>query len=153
MKKFASILLASSAFLALFSSATPALASSDKTMQSLQAALEDGAAKSKLDSGIKLYFGKNAPAKVIEQLGNDTTSQKANGFGKAPDVACRRAFLSSMLQLQKRAKVLGANAIVNIRSNYNHVEFSSETEFECHVGALMVGTAFKADFVKVAPAN
>lgn len=150
MKKIASALLAASTFATLFSAATPALASSEKTMQPIQAALDDSDAKSKLDSSIKMHFGKKAPAKVIEQLGTDTTSQKANGFGKASDVACKRAFLSSMLQLQKRAKKLGANAIINIRSNYNHVEFSSETEFECHVGGLMVGTAFKADFVKAA---
>jgi uncharacterized protein YbjQ (UPF0145 family) len=55
-----------------------------------------------------------------------------------------------MLQLQKRARDLGANAVINIVSNYNNVEFSSETEFECHAGAIMAGVALKGDFVKVA---
>lgn len=150
MKKITSALLATTAFAAMFSAATPALASSEKTLQSIQAALDDSDAKSKLDSSIKMVFGSKAPGKVVEQLGTDTTSQKANAFGKASDIACKRAFLSSMMQLQKRAKSLGANAIINIKSNYNHVEFSSETEYECHVGGLMVGTAFKADFVKAA---
>jgi hypothetical protein len=28
--------------------------------------------------------------------------------------------------------------------------FSSQTEFECHAGALMAGVALKGDFVKIA---
>jgi uncharacterized protein YbjQ (UPF0145 family) len=54
-----------------------------------------------------------------------------------------------MLQLQKRAHAVGANAVVNIVSNYGNVPMSSETEFECHDGAIMSGVALKGDFVKI----
>jgi len=37
--------------------------------------------------------------------------------------------------LQKRAKKLSANAVVNIISYYKKVEMSSATEFECHAGS------------------
>jgi hypothetical protein len=33
-------------------------------------------------------------------------------------------------------------------SNYKNVETASETEFECHDGAIMSGVALKGDFVK-----
>ncbi|UUZ53990.1 hypothetical protein LP419_36680 [Massilia sp. H-1] len=46
-------------------------------------------------------------------------------------------FLSALLQMKKRAQDASKNAVVNIVSNYNNVESSSATEFECHEGAIM----------------
>ncbi|MFC0250535.1 hypothetical protein [Massilia consociata] len=46
-------------------------------------------------------------------------------------------------------KQLGANAVVNIVSNYKNVENSSATEFECHDGAMMTGVALKGEFVRI----
>ena len=54
-----------------------------------------------------------------------------------------------MLSLEQRAKELGANAVINIKSNYKKAEMSSETEYECHAGAIMAGVALKGDFVKI----
>ena len=54
-------------------------------------------------------------------------------------------FLSAMMQLEKRAKELGANAVVNIVSFYQKNVVLSATEFECHAGAV----ALKGDFVKI----
>ena len=54
-----------------------------------------------------------------------------------------------MIQLEKRAKQLGANAVVNIVSFYQKNVMSSPTEFECHAGAVIAGVALKGDFVKV----
>ena len=58
-------------------------------------------------------------------------------------------FLSAMMQLEKRAKELGANAVVNIVSYYQKNVVSSATEFECHAGAVIAGVALNGDFVKV----
>jgi uncharacterized protein YbjQ (UPF0145 family) len=55
-----------------------------------------------------------------------------------------------MIALDKRAKQLGANAVVNIVSYYQKVEMSSPTEFECHAGAVIAGVALKGDFVTIA---
>jgi uncharacterized protein YbjQ (UPF0145 family) len=55
-----------------------------------------------------------------------------------------------MIALQKRAKQLSANAVVNIISYYKKVPMSSTTEFECHAGAIIAGVALKGDFVKIA---
>ena len=45
---------------------------------------------------------------------------------------------------------MGADAVINIVSNYKHKEMSSQTEFECHDGNIVSGVALKADFVKLA---
>jgi uncharacterized protein YbjQ (UPF0145 family) len=55
-----------------------------------------------------------------------------------------------MIALQNRARQLGANAVVNIVSYYQKSVMSSETEFECHAGAVITGVALKGDFVKIA---
>ncbi len=136
---------------AAIASIAPAQARDSKMMMSLEKALAANDAQSRLGGDIKYYFGKQATPKVLEQLGTDKTSQKTNSFGKSPETACNWVFLSAMLRLQERARELGANAVVNIVSNYKNVEMSSETEFECHDGAMMTGVALKADFVKVKP--
>ena len=58
-----------------------------------------------------------------------------------------------MLALQKRAHSVGADAVVNIVSNYKNIENSSATEFECHEGNIMSGVALKREFVKLKAAK
>jgi uncharacterized protein YbjQ (UPF0145 family) len=144
MKKVISMMAVLGAILAL-----PAQASDNKYMMPIDTAMAANDAQARLGDTVKFYFGKQSTPKVLKKLGSDTTSQKTNAFGKSNDKACNWVFLSDMLSLQKRAKELGANAVINIVSNYNNIENSSETEFECHVGALMAGVAFKADFVTI----
>ena len=134
---------------AAIAAVAPAQARDSKMMMSLEKAMAANDAQSRLGGDVKFYFGKQATPKVLEQLGTDKTSQKTNSFGKSPETACNWAFLSAMLRLQERARELGANAVVNIVSNYKNAEMSSETEFECHDGAMMTGVALKGDFVKI----
>jgi len=123
----------------------------DRTvMLPIAAAMGSSDAEAKLDKSIAYRFGDQPFTGKTTSLGTDKTSQKTNAFGKSDDKACNWVFLSAMLQLQKHAQAVGANAVVNIRSNYNNIEKSSATEFECHAGALMAGVALKADFVKTA---
>jgi uncharacterized protein YbjQ (UPF0145 family) len=88
---------------------------------------------------------------VLNKITSDKTSQRTNGFGKSAEKACNYVFLSAMLALQKRAQEVGANAVVNIVSNFKDIEMASQTEFECADGAIMAGVALKGDFVKIAP--
>jgi uncharacterized protein YbjQ (UPF0145 family) len=127
----------------------PSFAADRKTMLPLADGL-NAEAKAKLGDSVKFYFGATPTPAVKAKLGSDKTSLKTNAFGKSDEKACHWVFLSAMLQLQKRAKELNANAVVNIVSNYNNVEFSSTTEYECHAGAIMAGVALKGDFVTIA---
>jgi uncharacterized protein YbjQ (UPF0145 family) len=107
-------------------------------------------AQKRLGDSVKFYFADQPTPKVLNVITSDKTSQRTNGFGKSAEKACNWVFLSAMLQLQKRAHDVGANAVVNIVSNFNDKEMASQTEFECADGAIMAGVALKADFVKIA---
>lgn len=129
--------------------ALSAQASDNKLMLPIDNALNANDAKARLGEDVKFYFAGQPTPKVIEKRGSDKTSQKTNSFNKSAEKACNWAFLSAMLQLEKRAKEMGANAVINIVSNYKNVENASATEFECHEGALMAGVALKADFARI----
>jgi uncharacterized protein YbjQ (UPF0145 family) len=120
-----------------------------KLMLPLAAAMSDNDAQNRLGDTVKFYFGSQPTPPVLERLAIDQTSQKTNSVGKSAEKACNWAFLSAMLRLQARARELGADAVVNIVSNYKNVETSSDTEFECHDGAMMSGVALKGQFVKL----
>jgi uncharacterized protein YbjQ (UPF0145 family) len=124
-------------------------ASDNKVMIPIAGAMADNNAQGRLGSDIKFYFGNQPTPKVLQKLGSETTSQKTNAFGKSNEKACNWVFLSDMLALEKRAREMGANAVINIVSNYGNIENSSTTDFECHVGGIMAGAAFKADIVKI----
>jgi hypothetical protein len=131
--------------------ATAAAHANDRTvMLPIAAAMGAFQAEGKQDAAIKFYFGDQPVGGKVTMLETQKTSQKTNAFGKSDVKACNWVFQSAMLQLQKHAQKVGANAVMNIRSNYNNEERSSSTEFECHAGAIMAGVALKADFVKVA---
>lgn len=129
---------------------TVAQAADNKMLMPIADAMAANDAQNRLGTDIKFYFGNQRTPKVLAKVGNDKTSQKTNAFRKTNETACNWVFLSGMLQLEKRARELGANAVINIVSNYGNVEYSSDSQFECHVGNIMAGAAFKADFVKVA---
>jgi uncharacterized protein YbjQ (UPF0145 family) len=129
--------------------ALPAQARDTKLMLPIAGAMADNDAQNRLGDSVKFYFGDQPTPKVLERLVTDQTSQKTNSVGKTPERACNWAFLSAMLQLQKRAQSVGANAVINIVSNYKNQVMSSATEYECHDGAIMSGVALKGEFVKI----
>ena len=132
------------------SAAWPAHARDAKLMFPIAPALEAKDAKEKLDGSVKFYFGNQETPKILTKLGTDVTNQKTNSVGKSDERACNWVFLSAMIQLDKRAKQLGANAVVNIVSYYQKNVTSSATEFECHAGNIVAGVALRGEFVKIA---
>ncbi len=134
---------------ATLAASSAALASDTKHLMPIAAAMAANDAQGRLGEGVQFYFGAQPTPRILTKLGSDKTSQKTNGFGKSAEKSCNWVFLSAMLALQKRAQDMGANAVVNIVSNYKNVEMSSTTEFECHDGAIMSGVALKGDFVKI----
>lgn len=141
------------AFLMTFFSmvpAVPALAANDIYKLDIAEAMSSPVVSEKLSGDVTFYFGESAHPAILEALGDDVTNQKTNAFGKADEKACTWVFASALLRLEKRARVLGANAVVNIRSYYKKNEVSSETHIDCHVGFVMAGISLKGDFVKIA---
>jgi len=56
----------------------------------------------------------------------------------------------TLVDLEKRAQRGGATAVVNIVSYYRKMEMASATDFECHVGNVIVTVWLKGDLVRIA---
>lgn len=149
MKKLMMNLMATTV---LFSAAAiPVQAENTLLMLPIADAMAANDARARLGDSVKFYFADHKPtSKIVKELGSDTVSLRTNAFGKKNETACNWVFLSDMLSLKEEALKRGANAVINIVNNFDHKPNPSATEFECHVGFLMAGVAFKADFVRIA---
>jgi hypothetical protein len=144
-----SVAAAAAAVTALLVAAPVASARDTHQKFPLEQALAKADASGKLVPGIKLFFGAQKYPTPTAKLGETRTNKKTNFFNKTDVEGCEWAFLSSMIALTQYAQRVGGNAIVNIRSNYKNVPFSSETEYECGAGNVTGGTAFIGDVVKL----
>jgi hypothetical protein len=77
-----------------------------KLMLPIEPAMAVADSKDKLEGNVKFYFGDQKHPKVLTKLGSDSTSKKTNAFGKSDETACNWAFLSAMVQLEKRLSSL-----------------------------------------------
>jgi uncharacterized protein YbjQ (UPF0145 family) len=135
--------------IAISSCAAGALARDDIKEFSIADALATEKAKEILGSDIKFYFGAQSHGAVAKKFGEFGTNKKTNGVGKSDRQACEWAFLSAMKSLRERAQREGANAVVNIRSNYRSNTTSSPDTFKCGAGNIMVGVALLGDVVQL----
>jgi uncharacterized protein YbjQ (UPF0145 family) len=127
--------------------ASPAMAEDAVSTHSIAASVDRPEHASQLE-GVRFFFGSaphGAVARVIEE--GVQTSLRTRKFGRSSEEACQWVLLSALLQLKSRAQALGGNAVVNIRSNWRNVEWSSNTEYQCAAGFLMAGVALKGDVV------
>jgi uncharacterized protein YbjQ (UPF0145 family) len=99
--------------------------------------------------GVTFYFGGQSHGKVAKSYGEYRTNKKTNAFNKSDKEACEWVMLSALLALHSRALDLGANAVVNIRSNFKNNLFVSDTQYSCGAGGLMAGVALIGDVVKL----
>jgi hypothetical protein len=91
--------------------------------------------------GVSFYFGEQSHPRIKENHGEFSTNKKTNAFGKSDLKACRWVMMSALLQLHQRAQSMGANAVVDIKSNYKNREVSSETNYTCGAGNTIAGVA------------
>lgn len=131
-------------------SITSAMAADTMVNVSIQDALGDSKVKEVLDSEVAMYWGDQQHPAVEKEFGEFKTSQRSNAFRKPREGACHWALASSLKVLQQRARREGGDAIINIQSNIQNKTFSSETEFECLAGSMMVNVAVKGTVVKLA---
>ncbi len=113
---------------------------------------EDGVAAARqaglIDGSVKFYLaGNGTRGKVVND--NVTINRKTNAFGKSDSDTCNHVLATDLIYLQNEAKQAGANAVINIVSNYNDTEYRDARNFECHKGFLMSGVALKAKLAKL----
>ena len=97
----------------------------------------------------KFFFGNQEVPAIAAKLGSGSTHQRSSTRPSEDARSCNVAFIKALVALQKNAKQVGANAVVNIASYYKNNTLSSATEFECHAGAA-AHVMLKGDFVKIA---
>ncbi len=128
---------------------TSAYSRNTTLMLSIKEAMATESFKNKLDPDFRFYFGSTKHPVVIKKLHTDVSNKKTNAFNKSDEKACQWALLGALLAFQSKAKSLGGNAVINMQSYYKRKAFVSNTEYECHAGALMAGVALKGDVVKL----
>jgi uncharacterized protein YbjQ (UPF0145 family) len=137
---------------ALFLAAVPAISQARDTALFLpfEAAVQEATNAGRLDGSVKFYLAGTKPAGSVSVIKSGvTTSQKTNAFNKSDEGACSWALQSALIRLQNAAKAAGANAVVDIASNYKNVEYKDSQKYECHAGAIMAGVALKGNLANV----
>lgn len=130
--------------------AQPVMARDEVMHMAFRDVLNSPAAKEKLDGTVKFYLSGAKTPKIVKKLNSDVSNHKTNGFNKSANESCQWVALTALLSFQDHAKRLGMNAVVDIESYYKKNSYTSPTEYECHVGALMTGVAFKGTYAQVA---
>jgi len=137
---------------ALILAATPSISQARDTTHYLPfgSVVAEATQAGRLDGSVKFYLAGKQPAGQVNVLNPlITTSQKTNAFNKSDEAACSWALQSALIRLQNAAKAAGANAVVEIASNYQNHEYKDSQNYECHAGALMAGVALKGKLASV----
>jgi hypothetical protein len=106
--------------------------------------------KEKLGTAVKFYFGSQEHPPIAQEFGQFVSNLKTNAFNKSDRQACDWVFLSALLSLRDRAVEKGGDAVIRIVSFYQKNEVVSDSEYECHVGAVVAGVALKGVVVDLA---
>jgi len=144
MKNMLSALILVSLFIS-----THAHSRDTKHLFSIEEAMSSAVFKERLDPNIQYFFGKQPHPAVSTSMGNFVSNKKTNAFNKTDREACEWVLLSALLSFQDRVRAEGGNAVINLESYYKKNSFSSETEYECHAGAIIAGVALRGDVVKL----
>ncbi len=124
-------------------------AADDLVTLNFKQAVQKGYDEGILDRNIRYYLQGQAHPEVIKNHGEFKSNKKTNGVGKSAEKSCNWVLLSVLKTYQKRAQNLGANAVINIKSNYKSREFIDDENYQCGNGFLMSGVALKGDVVEI----
>ena len=91
--------------------------------------------------GVSFYFGNTPHPATVRVIGERRTNQKTNAFNKTDIEACEWVMLSALLRMHSAAVNAGANAVINIKSNFKNNLFESDTQYSCGAGGFTAGVA------------
>jgi len=141
--------LAAAGTLVLAAASFPAQARDDRLLLNIAGALATGEARDRLDDTIEFYWGDQAYPEPEQRFGIFDTGRKTYALNKTDLQACDQSFLLALVALRDRAKSVGANAVVNIKSIYKNREFRSDTQYECRAGSLVTSVALEGRIVRL----
>ncbi|SEJ63112.1 hypothetical protein [Paraburkholderia diazotrophica] len=97
---------------------------------------------------VALYFGDDAHAPVKQTFGNKEFAVRVNRQPeKSPEATCNIALTKAIQELRDYARTQHANAVINVKTRFQHNESTSPAEFTC--GASLNGStlAVRGDVV------
>lgn len=113
---------------------------------SIADALASEQARAILGPNIKYYFGDAIPERAVKRnIAEYRHNRKTNASNKTDTAACQWVFLSALKDLRDSAVQNGANAVINIKSNYRNNLTTSNDTFQCGAGMLVAGVALVGD--------
>ena len=86
---------------------------------------------------------------VAKKMGVYKSNKRTNAFNKSDEHACSIAFTSAIISLQKRARSLGGDAVVDIVSVTKNDNLESTSDFRCNVGSFVANVALSGRVVKL----
>jgi hypothetical protein len=99
---------------------------------------------------VALYFGNQTHAPVKQSFGNKEFAVRVlRKVENSPEANCSIALEKAVQELRDYARTQHANAVVDIRTRFQHNESASSTEFTC--GASLNGStlAVRGDVVRL----
>ncbi|QOK98817.1 excinuclease ABC subunit A (plasmid) [Ralstonia pseudosolanacearum] len=127
---------------------TPALARDDVDTYPISEALASEG-PDKIAGDIGLYFAGQQHAPVAQSLGVVSLRKTTSTIGAPMESACQYALISTVQALQARARQMGGNAVVEIKSNDRKYPVENTSEFACRAGTFVVAVALKGEVVKL----
>lgn len=115
----------------------------------IQGVYANGEAGAAILGNVKLYWGTQPHPPVVKRIGNYRKAQRTAIIGKTKKQACEWALAGAIKGLQQRAIRMGANAVINIKSNVNNNRYSSRSQYRCLTGGMVVRVALTGDVVRV----
>lgn len=100
-------------------------------------------------SGVQYFMkGTNHPEVEIN-MGEVHSTKKTRNVGRGDYESCEVAALSALIAIEKKAKSMGADAVIDIES-YTRDKISADTtKIECNVGSTVAHMAIRGTMVRL----
>lgn len=143
----------------LASAAGGAWARNDKMLMPIQPGMTSPMARQLLAPDIPVRFGSATaagaesayPAAEVRGVADPYSSNNNAGGARvkrSDELTCADAFRKAVMELQKRARMMGATAVVGVVSNYKDGVLDSREVYECRIGHSRGFVDLKARFAR-----
>jgi uncharacterized protein YbjQ (UPF0145 family) len=127
---------AAAAALTMILVAPTALAREDAVQISVQY-VKDNADQSRVLQNISWHMNGERHRGVAQRYNLAATTKSTNAAFKSDEAACSRAFLSAIIQLQTAARNMGADGVIEIKSNAAGQTYEKADNFLCTAGNIL----------------
>lgn len=127
----------------------PAMARNTAYHLSIRDVLDSEDFRTHVGGDVTFAFGNQPAPAGATLMGTFVSNHKTNSVGRSDQRACAWAMLSALVALRDRAVQQGGNAVVDVVSYYNKIRFVSDTEYECHAGAVVAGVALQGTIARI----